>query len=246
MTQIWAHRGAAGLAPENTLAAFELALEQGAEGIEFDVQLSEDGAPVVIHDESVDRTTNGTGAVQGYTLAELQRLDASAGQAGFADARIPTLSQVLELAAPTSVAINIELKNSEVDYPGLEEVVLAAVADFDLAERVVLSSFNHHSLRRLAKLGTDSQLAMLYSDPLVKAWRYAARVGVAALHPPARYLLRRRYVTRAHAAGLAVRPWVVNSEAVLRRMLEFGVDAVFTDRPDLALASRSAYLEGRP
>lgn len=246
MTQIWAHRGAAGMAPENTLAAFELALAQGAEGIEFDVQLSEDGFPVVIHDESVDRTTNGTGAVAGYTLAELRALDAGAGRSGFAGASIPTLAEVLQLVAPTTVAINIELKNSEVNYPGLEEIVLAALDDFGLAERVVLSSFNHHSLRRLAKLGASCELAMLYSDPLVQPWRYAARIPVTALHPPARYLLRRRYVTKAHAAGLAVRPWVVNSESGLRRMLELGVDAVFTDRPDLALAARSAYAEQQP
>lgn len=239
MTQVWAHRGAAGSAPENTLAAFELAIAHGADGVEFDVQLTEDAQIVVIHDESVDRTTNGTGAVLGYTLAELQRLDASAGFPDFGGAQIPTLRQVLELLAPTKLELNIELKNSEVPYPGLEEAVLAMVAEFDLADRVVFSTFNHHSLRKLLKLGTTSEVAMLYTDPLFKPWRYAARLGVGAIHPPAR-LVSRRLVDRTHAAGLAVRPWVANSEASLRRLFDLGVEALFTDHPELAVAIRSA------
>jgi glycerophosphoryl diester phosphodiesterase len=238
MTQIWAHRGARREAPENTLPAFELAVAQGAEGIEFDVQLTADGCAVVIHDETVERTTDGNGPVRGFTLVQLQGLDASAGMAAFAGVRIPTLADTLALLAPTGLVLNIELKNSVENYPGLEEQVLAAVAAHGIADRVVLSTFNHYSLKKLQALGATSELGMLYTDPLYKPWRYAVRLGVAAIHPPARLVLGRGYVRRSHQAGLAVRPWVVNSERRLARMFRLGVDAVFTDVPGFALALR--------
>lgn len=238
MTQIWAHRGASREAPENTLPAFERALSQDADGVEFDVQLTADGVPVVIHDETLERTTDGRGRVVAYSLDQLRRLDASAGMAGFAGVRVPTLDEVLELVAPTGVAINVELKNSVEDYPGLEEKVLAAVAEAAPAGHVVLSSFNHYSLKRLQALAAPWELGMVYSDPLYKPWRYAAKLRVAAIHPPARLVLGRGWVHKAHDAGLAVRPWVVNSPRNLARMFRRKVDAVFTDVPALALQLR--------
>jgi len=240
VTEIWAHRGARREAPENTLPAFELAVTQGADGVEFDVQLTADGAVVIIHDEAVDRTTNGSGPVVGFTLDKLQRLDASSGVAGYAGVRIPTLADTLELLVPSGLRLNIELKNSEEDYPGLEEQVLAAVAAHDIADRVVLSTFNHYSLKKLQALGATSQLGMLYTDPLYKPWRYASRLGVGAIHPPARFVLGGGWVRHAQAAGLAVRPWVVNSERSLARMFRWGVEGVFTDVPAVAAAVRSA------
>lgn len=241
MTQIWAHRGARREAPENTLPAFELAVAQGAEGIEFDIQLTADGATVVIHDETVERTTDGTGPVVGFSLAQLRGLDASAGMPEYAGVQIPTLADVLALLAPTGLTLNIELKNSVEDYPGLEERVLAAVAAHGIADRVVLSTFNHYSLKKLQELGAPSELGMLYTDPLYKPWRYAAKLGVGAIHPPARFVLGGNYVRKAHASGLAVRPWVVNGERKLARMFRLGVDAVFTDLPGEALALRGRH-----
>ena len=240
MTQIWAHRGARAEAPENTLPAFELAIEQQADGVEFDVQFTADNELVVIHDETVARTTDGQGRVVAYSLAQLQRLDASAGKPEFAGVQIPTLAQVLEVLKPTNLELNIELKNSVEDYPGLEEAVVAMVAEFGLADRVVLSSFNHYSLKKLQSLGAPSPIGMLYSDPLYRPWRYAAKLGVDALHPPARYVTSARFVRKAHAAGLAVRPWIVNGERRLERMFRWGVDAVFTDYPARAMALRDA------
>ena len=241
MTEIWAHRGARREAPENTLPAFRLAVAQGADGIELDVQLSADGAVVVMHDESVDRTTDGNGPVVGFTLDQLKRLDASAGVAGYTGVQVPTLAETLDLLAPSRLKLNIELKNSEEDYPGLEEQVLAAVAAHDIADRVVLSTFNHYSLKKLQALGATSQLGMLYTDPLYKPWRYAAKLGVGAIHPPARFVLGGGWVRHAQAAGLAVRPWVVNSEHGLARMFRWGVEGVFTDVPAVAVAVRATH-----
>ena len=240
MTQIWAHRGARREAPENTLPAFELAIAQGADGVEFDVQLTADGTVVVIHDETVERTTDGTGPVVGFGLSELRGLSASAGFESYVGVQIPTLADTLALLAPSGLMLNIELKNSEEDYPGLEEKVLAAVAAHGIADRVVLSTFNHYSLKKLQELGAPSQLGMLYTDPLYKPWRYAAKLGVGAIHPPARFVLSHGWVRKAHEAGLAVRPWVVNSERQLGRMFRWGVEAVFTDVPAAAIALRSA------
>lgn len=238
MTQIWAHRGARREAPENTVPAFERALAYGVDGVEFDVQLTADGALVVIHDETVERTTDGQGHVGRHTLAQLRRLDASAGFAGFGGVRVPTLAEVLEVVAPAGVAINIELKNSVEPYPGLEERVLGVVEEFGIADRLVLSTFNHYSLKKLVDLGAPGELGMLYSDPLYRPWRYASRLGMGALHPPARFVVGARYVRKAHRAGLAVRPWVVNGERRLLRMFAWGVDAVFTDLPERALQLR--------
>ena len=241
MTQIWAHRGARREAPENTLPAFELAVAQGADGVEFDVQLTADGTVVVIHDETVERTTDGIGPVVGFGLAELRGLDASAGLKSYTGVQIPTLADTLALLAPTGLQLNIELKNSDEAYPGLEEKVLAAVAAHQIADRVLLSTFNHYSLKKLQDLGAPSQLGMLYTDPLYKPWRYAAKLGVGAIHPPARYVLTAGWVRKTHAAGLAVRPWVVNSERMLARMFSWGVDGVFTDVPGEALALRERH-----
>lgn len=230
---IWGHRGAAAVAPENTLPSFRTALDAGVDGVEFDVQLSGDGVPVVIHDETLDRTTSGHGPVASLTAAELGSLDATAGRPGFTGG-VPTLAEVLDLLAPANVTINIELKNSIVEYPGLEQKVVAEVESRGLADRVVYSSFNHYSLMLLASLGVTSQIAVLIGDPLWRPWEYVRSLGFAALHPPLAMLRIPGFVRDAREAGVLVRPWTVNSRGALRRAAKAGVDAVFTDDPAFA------------
>ncbi|MGC3954905.1 MAG: glycerophosphodiester phosphodiesterase family protein [Propionicimonas sp.] len=238
MTEIWAHRGASGYAPENTMPAFELAVDQGAEGVEFDVQLSRDGAMVIIHDEILGRTADGTGRVADHTLAELQALDACNGMVEYAGVSIPTLDEVLALLAPTGLRINVELKNSEQPYPGLERKVIAAVADHGLSRRVVLSSFSDASVALLHELAPELELATLYTRPELLPWRNALSLGARGIHPPAPFVPHRWWISRAHALGLAIRPWVVNSPQLLTRMFRWRADAVFTDTPDVALELR--------
>lgn len=232
MTQVWAHRGASGHAPENTLPAFELALEQGADGFELDVQLTRDDAVVCIHDETLERTTTGRGWVADHSLEQLQALDASMGRDGFAGARIPTLEEVFALVRGTDTVVNVELKNDRMRYKGLEERVLEIVAAHGMADRVVLSSFNHYSLKRLQEM-TDLPLGALYSDSLYRPWRYVAKLGVQAIHPSYR-TVKPKLVARSHAAGLKVNTWTVNEPDDLRRMVALGVDAVITNFPGLA------------
>ena len=114
-TKIWAHRGASGYAPENTLESFELAIEQKADGIELDVQMTKDGELVVIHDETIDRTGNGTGRVQDHTLKELKALNFNKTHPEYASAKIPTLREVYELVKPSGITVNVEMKTGAVD-----------------------------------------------------------------------------------------------------------------------------------
>lgn len=228
MTQIWGHRGASGSAPENSLTAFELAARQGAHGVELDVQRSVDGVVVVVHDETVDRTTAGSGRVVDLTADRLQALG------------IPTLAEVLDLLSPTGLRINVELKNGVEPYPGLEADVEAVTATSRLAgeapERVLYSSFNHRSLARLAEAGSRVPRGVLHVEAMVRPWEYAASFDAQALHPMALTVLAEE-VARAHEAGMAVHAWTVDDPAAVRQLAAAGVDAVITNVPDVALAA---------
>lgn len=240
---VWAHRGASRYAPENTLPAFTLAAQQGADGVELDVHLSKDGELVVIHDETLDRTTDGTGPVQDYTLAQLQGFCADNHMPGFADARIPTLRQVLARLKPTGLRVNIELKTSILWYDGIEEKTLALVREMGMEDRVVYSSFNHYSIEKVRQLAPGAETAYLYSDIICDVERYAAAHGVQGLHPGLWNVKMADLLQRYLSSGLAVRVWTVNDAADLRWLLEAGAD-VITNDPPLALTVR-AQVEGR-
>ncbi|MBC8078723.1 MAG: glycerophosphodiester phosphodiesterase [Gorillibacterium sp.] len=227
---IYAHRGASGDAPENTMAAFRLAVQQGAEGIELDIQMSQDGELVVIHDESLDRTTNGSGLVAHHRVAELKRLDASNRFPEYRGESIPLLQEVLEYLAPTSLELNIELKNGIILYEGMEEKVIRLVKEYAMENRIVFSSFNHYTLVKLARLAPDIERGILYGEGLYEPWKYATSIKAAALH--AHYFaVHPEIVAGAHAAGVKIRPWTVNEDADIRRMIAMGVDAVITNYP---------------
>jgi glycerophosphoryl diester phosphodiesterase len=228
VTTVIAHRGASGTAPENTVAAFGRAERLGAHMIELDVQLTADGAVIVLHDDTVDRTTDGRGLASGYTLAALRALDAGSWFAPeFAGERVPTLAEVL---AAVSLPVNVELKRG--GGVGLEERALETVRTAGALERVVFSSFDHDALQRLRRLTPDAEIAVLWGGrgaerPLFAARRVAAR----ALH------LRTtgaslRAVSAALKAGFEVRVWTVNDPAEWRVFAARGATAVFTDFPE--------------
>ena len=239
MVEIWAHRGARTDAPENTIEAFAKAIADGADGVELDVQLSRDGHPVVIHDETLQRTSDGTGLVKDHTLAELKALDASGGRAGFAGVQIPQLGEVLELVAGSNLKLNIELKNSEIEYLGLEQIVLDAVAAAQLTDRVVLSSFSQPSVARLVELtGIEVGLLFEINQLLLAPWQTAVALGARALHPPRRRTTA-HLVKRSHAAGLNVRVWTANEPQRITRLIGLGVEGIFTDVPAFTVAQRA-------
>lgn len=240
-SQVWAHRGFSSKFPENTLPAFIAALELGVDGIELDIHLTKDGHVVVIHDEQLNRTTNGNGLVVAHTLEELKDLDAGNWFGGeFAGVQIPTLVEVLDLVAtwPTPVTLNIESKSGVIPYPGLELTAWQQVCERGFQDRVIFSSFNHFSLRDLKVAAPRAQIGLLYMEGLVDPWRYAKHLSAGALHP---YFLSfdREVVHAAHEHKVAIHAFTVNHEDHMRRLLEWNVDALITDRPDVLLAMRT-------
>ena len=154
---IWGHRGASGHAPENTLPAFQLAADMGADGVELDVQLTRDGIPVICHDETVDRTSNGAGWLKDFTYSEIRKLDFSCGNAAYEGVRIPALEEVLDLLAPTGLTINIEIKTGIIFYDRSEEIILKLVRDRNWEDRIIYSSFNHYTVRRIKELDPSAK-----------------------------------------------------------------------------------------
>jgi glycerophosphoryl diester phosphodiesterase len=223
-----AHRGASGTCPENTLAAFRRAAAMGAHMVELDVQLTRDGGVVVIHDWTLERTTDGAGAVRERTLADIRRLDAGSwfGPA-FRDTQVPTLAEVL---AAVELPINVELK--PVGDDGLEARALAVVESAHALARVVFSSFDDGALMRLRARSAHATLAVLRNrGPVTDAVACAERVGARALH------LRKDGATAdavrvAARAGLPVRAWTVNEHEEMDRLVAAGVEGVFTDFPE--------------
>ncbi len=239
MTKVFAHRGASGHAPENTLAAFGLARDMGADGIELDVQLSQDGEVVVIHDETVDRTTDGHGWVRDLKLDQLKALDASMGREAYAGERIPTLDEVFDLVADSSLTINIEIKDSRVPYPGLADKVLAMVDQRDWEYRVTISSFNHLTLAYIRQIGSLMNTGILFQDILFEPWNYAHQVWATALHPHFSYVdAVPDLLEESHNSLLEINTWTVDEIPDIDRMLARGVDGIITDFPDRAIERR--------
>lgn len=230
-TQIVAHRGNSSEAPENTLAAFEAAVHARADAVEFDVQATADGVPVVVHDEALGRTVAGEGRVAAIPLKALQALDAGAWyDPAFAGQRVPTLAEVLELLHSTALQFHIELKTSQEAYPGLAEATIRQVEVAGLAERVTLSSFNHYTLLAARHLAPGIPCAALTYAHLLEPWAYVRSHGLQALHVHWGAVTP-HLVKSCKQYGMPLRVWTVNDEALARRLMAWGVDGIITDRP---------------
>ncbi len=229
----FAHRGFSGKYPENTILAFQKALDEGVDGIELDVQLTSDGEVVIIHDEKVDRTTDGEGTVVSYTLEELKKLDASyiySGQMGFNP--IPTLREYFDLVKDSSIVTNIELKTGINEYPGLEEKVYALIKEYHLEDRIIISSFNHYSVLRMKAIAPELSYGFLSDTWIYNAGQYTKSYGVDCYHPL--FLqLKQEIVDEIKAAGLVINTWTVNTEEQIRDLYAKGVDTVIGNYPDL-------------
>ena len=235
-TLILGHRGASGYAPENTLEAFSLALEQGADGVELDVHFTRDNEIVVTHDERIDRVANDVGRVKDFTLKELKALSFNKTHPEWENAKIPTLAEVFELFKPTNAIINIELKNSCLPYEGLENACLKLASRFGMEGRVIYSSFNHHSMLRLKKLDSSAVCGLLYDCTLINPWLYCKNLGMNALHPHhSELVFAPDECQRAHELGLKVNTWTVNDEVSMRYCFEKGADSIITNYPDRAV-----------
>jgi glycerophosphoryl diester phosphodiesterase len=237
---IFAHRGASVTAPENTLAAFLLALEQGADGIELDAKLTADGEVVVIHDQTVNRTTDGSGRVNQLTLAQLRHLDAGIRKGiVFKGQKIPTLAQVFE-AVGNKLIINIELTNYDSPEDGLPEKTVALIRNYQLEESVLCSSFLPSNLAAIRKSLPRVPLAILARPGPAGSINRSSQSRPAApdfLHT--HFLdVNRQLIDRERAAGRQITAWTVNLPMVMRKLIRAGVFGIISDNPQLGLTIR--------
>jgi len=235
---ILAHRGASAEAPENTLPAFDLALRQGADGIELDVRFSGDSVPVVIHDARVDRTTSGSGRVDRHTVKELRRLDAGSwfnrrfparARAYYGRAKIPLLAEVMAWVKARRCAAVIEVKREHAPALNHEEKLLEIIHRAGVSSQIAVISFHLPTLRRLRQLDPGLRIGIDFTRPLL-ALRRAESVGASIVLPHWAFTSR-RFIARAHGAGLQVIPWGLEAPVAMRRKLAEGVDGAITGHP---------------
>jgi len=236
--RIIAHRGASGSAPENTLAAFDLAVERQADYVELDVQLSLDGELIVIHDRTLERTTNGVGYVGSKTAQQLRTLDAgSSFSAAFAGERIPLLEQVLDRYLGR-VGLLVELKEPAL-YPKMEEKLAAVIKErlTTLSESnmdpLIIQSFDRNAVRHMHELlpGIATGVLIRPEQKRMQAEDWAAVARYADYINPHKSLVDKSFVEAAHAHGLLVMPWTVHRSGEARRLIRAGVDGLITDYP---------------
>ena len=238
---IFAHRGASAHAPENTLAAFELALAQNADAIELDVKLSADGRAIVIHDQTLERTTGRPGRVKDLSFADLRSLDAgSFFSEKYRGERIPTLEEVFE-AFGNRTFINVELTNYNTPRDQLVETVCLLVKKFGLEQRVLFSSFFPSNLSKARAYLPEVPRGLLAFNGWLGAWARSFGFDFGryqALHPNLNDVTSQQ-VQRVHRLQRRIHVWTVNAAEDMRRLFQWGVDGIFTDDPALAVQVRS-------
>lgn len=237
-TQIVAHRGDRKNAPENTLAAFRKALSfDELDILEIDVHLTKDQQLVVIHDEKIDRTTNGDGYVKDYTLAQLQRFDAGSWfSSEFKDQVISSLEQVLALLTELNFkrTLLIEVKTDHIIYPGIEQMLLNRMKQTNGQFKVIYQSFNLKTLERLHELDKTVHLHALVFYPSVKVWRLMHRGVISSINPDDRWPFNRVFWMRK----VKVSPWTVNRENKMRAVFNAGLNRIITDEIAMAIRLR--------
>ncbi|MDW8802248.1 glycerophosphodiester phosphodiesterase [Clostridium sp. A1-XYC3] len=228
-----AHRGFSGIYPENTMLAFRKAVEIQCDGVETDVQLTKDCIPVLCHDETLDRTTTGKGFIKDYTYKELSKLDAGIKRdRKFKSCRIPTLDEFLDFAKDKNILINIELKNSIIQYPSLEEIVIDRIYKYKMENNCILSSFNHYSMVRCKKIDNRIKTGLLYSEILYRPEKYAEYVGADALHPDFSTLYHDNIIKGTTEKGIPINVYTVNEEKDMISMINLGVNGIITNYHD--------------
>lgn len=238
---IYAHRGASGAAPENTLAAFHQAVEKGADGIELDVHLSADGKVVVIHDARIDRTSNGTGEVAYMNYSELIKYDMAAKWKGskWEAQRIPLLDEVVDIAISSGLLLNIELKGGKAS-PMLAEETIKIIRERGIEDRVILSSFDIDQLRRARLALPTSRRALISFFPPQPSLGLVDDLW--GCHPN-HSLTTKAAVSRWQTSNMHVQLWTVNTKEAILRALRLGVDGIITNHPALAVTIRQGKIK---
>lgn len=236
MVQIFAHRGFSGYYPENTMLAFQkVAEETVADGIELDIQLTKDGEIVIMHDEMLDRTTNGSGWLKDHTLEELKMLSVGVNVKGFFPRQtIPTLREYFTWLKTTKLITNIELKTSYFEYEGIEEKLIAMVKEFGLEDQIWYSSFNHYTVARIKKLMPEAKCGLLTDTWLMNIGEYAASQGAASVNARTYFCAKEGVAADLHARNIALQAWTPNDAEMMQELVDAGVDVLITNYPDIA------------
>lgn len=239
--QIFAHRGSKGTHPENTMAAFKEAARIGAEGIEFDVHLSSDGEMIVIHDETLDRTTSLLGYVKDCSAQKLKTADAgSKFSKEFLGERIPFLMEVFDWARGNSLLMNIEIKTDKLAYEGIEQKIIDLIRKYRMEDRVILSSFNHQSIEKVKMLAPELERALLFEGLPENFEEILHDKKESGFHPD-KNSLTPAISEKAKKLGYKIRPWVANNKADIIRLAEMDVDVIMTDFPEKAIKILKAW-----
>jgi glycerophosphoryl diester phosphodiesterase len=227
-----AHRGFSGKYPENTLLAFQKAIDLGVDAIELDVQLSKDGEIMVFHDEDLLRSTGKKGMLKHYSYDELRELDASFGYQGkFGHNLIPTLAEYLELSENKAILTFLELKNSMVPYPLLEEKVADCLKKFGRQKGTILFSANHPSVKSFGSLSPDVQLLFPFDNWIYDYGAYCHKHGISACMPYFRSLTS-EVVAEIKKYGISIYPWTIDEPGDFESLQQLSVDGILTNRPD--------------
>lgn len=241
-SKIFAHRGYSGKFPENTMLAFREALHHRADGIELDVHFTKDKQLVVCHDETIDRTANGHGQIKEMTLAELKAYRFDQGfehlNAAKETIAIPTLDEVLAWLKETDLLLNIEIKNNIYQYEGIEESVIELIDHYDIVDRIIISSFNHYSIRYVKALRPDIKCGFLTFSNILDIADYCTNNGVEYYHP--HYLtLRPNEITELAAANIGINPYTINEPIALQEAIDNGMQYIITNEVETAVALNS-------
>lgn len=238
------HRGASAYAPENTLASFRMALDMGVDLVECDIHMSRDGHLVVFHDDTLERTSNGTGPVHALSLAELKGLDAGSWfSPEFAGERIPRLEEVLELVRGRA-RILVEIKYDPGFNDGIERKLVEALRAHGMREDAVVISFDHAALRRVHEVDSGVATGPLFVANILDVAGFV-RPSASSWVGPLWQLASPELIRDAHDHGIGVCPWTVNEPKAMRRMIALGVEAVTTNHPDLLLGELGRPCQGR-
>ena len=231
----YAHRGSLTEAPENTVPAFQKAIESGAKAIELDVQLSKDDKLVVCHDHTFTRfNKNIKGRLNTFTIEEIKQIDVgSAFSSDYKNVSLPTLEEVLAIC-PRNIKLNIEIKNIPIIHEGIENILINCLREHDLLDDVIISSFDHVALKNIQDIAPEVELGMLFYYRILKAWDYAKNSGlhIHSIHPNDVYT-DRAFVETCKECGYKVYPYTVNSVERYEELLDFGVDGVFSNNPEI-------------
>ncbi len=241
-SKIFAHRGYSGKYPENTMLSFKQAAYYQADGIELDVHMTKDYHLVVCHDETIQRTSNGNGTIKNMTLNELKQYRYDKGfehlEAGKDEVTIPTLDEVMDWITGTNLLLNIEIKNNIYEYKGIIERVVHLIDEYQCLNQVIVSSFNHYTIRQVKLLNEEIICGFLTFSNILDIDNYCKNNGVEYYHP-AYFTLRSNEITALQVAGIGINPYTLNTKEEIQQALQDNLNCIITNEVELGVALKN-------